>query len=177
MVNRYMGYSAAWKVLEEMITDFRKKGITVPAEIISNLRHAKTLINVLGADPTRLDTNQKVEQHLLTVESYLVSEGQKKFGKGYAENWLKRLKEGGSKVVEEEKKETKFISGVPREQKWIRVKPSTELPVEGIKALADELNLSFNLQNDGCLLVYGKDQHIKDFVKKMTAKYGCKAEE
>jgi len=170
-----MGYSAAWKVLEEMITDFRKKGITIPAEIISNLRHAKTLINVLRADPTRLDTNQKVKQHLLSIESYLVSEGQKKFGKGYAENWLKRLNEAGSKVVEEEEKETRFISGVPREQKWIRVKPSADLPIEGIKALADELCLSFNLENDGCLLVYGEDRNIKDFVKKMTAKYGCKA--
>jgi len=170
-----MGYSAAWKVLEEMITDFRKKGITVPAEIISNLRHAKTLINVLRADPTRLDTNQKVEQHLLSIESYLVSEGQKKFGEDYVEQWLKRLNEAGSKVVEEEEKETRFIAGVPREQKWIRVKPSAELPIEAIKALADELNLSFNVQNDGFLLVYGEDQRIKDFVKKMTAKYGCKA--
>ena len=170
-----MGYLAAWKVLEEMITDFRKRGITIPAEIVSSLRHAKTLINVLGADPTRLDTSQKVEEHLLSVESYLVSEGQKNLGKGYAENWLKRLKEAGSKVVEEEEKETKFISGVSREQKWIRVKPSAELPIEGIKALADELCLSFSLQNDGCLLVYGKDQSIKNFVKKMTAKYGCKA--
>jgi len=172
-----MGYSAVWKVLEEMITDFRKKGITVPAEMISSLRHAKTLINVLGADPTRLDTSRKVEQYLLSIESYLVSEGQKRLGKGYAEQWLERLNEAGGSVVEEQEKETRFISGVPREQKWIRVKPSAELPIEGIKALADELNLSFNLQNDGCLLVYGEDRSIQIFVKKMTAKYGCKAEE
>jgi hypothetical protein len=170
-----MGYLASWKVLEEMITDFRKKGITVPAEIISNLRHAKTLINVLRADPTSLGTNQKVEQHLLSIESYLVSEGQKKFGEDYVEQWLRRLNEDSNKVVGQEEKETRFVSGVPREQKWIRVKPSAELPIEGIKTLADELNLSFNVQNNGCLLVYGEDQSIKDFVKKMTAKYGCKA--
>jgi len=172
-----MGYSAAWKVLEEMITDFRKKGATVPAEMISNLRHAKTLINVLGADPSRLDTSQRVEEHLRSVESYLVSEGQKRFGTAYVEEWIKRLDEASMKVFEEEEKETKFVSGVPREQKWIRVKPSAELPLEGLKALADKLDLSFNLQNDGCLLVYGEDQRIKDFVKKMTAKYRFKAEE
>jgi len=156
-----MGYSAAWKVLEEMIMDFRKKGITVPRDIISNLRHAKTLINVLKADPSHLETSQKVEEHLRSVESYLVSEGQKRF----------------MKVFEEEEKETRFVSGVPREQKWIRVKPSAELPIEGLKALANELNLSHNLQDDGCLLVYGKEQPIKDFVKKMTAKYSLKAED
>ena len=172
-----MGYPAAWKVLEEMITDFRKKGTTVPAEIVSNLRHAKTLINVLGADPTRLDTSQKVEGYLLSIESYLISEAQKNFGNSYVEQWLKRLNEARSKVVEEEEKETKFVSGVPRKQKWIRVKPSVELPIEEIKALADELNLSFNVQNDVYLLVYGEDRSIKDFVKRMTAKYGRKAEE
>lgn len=171
-----MGYSAAWKVLDEMITDFRKKRIPVPADIISNLRHAKTLINVLGADPSHLDTSQRVDEHLRSVESYLVSEGQKRFGTAYVEEWIKRLDEASMKIFEEEK-ETKFISGVPREQKWIRVRPSAELPLEGLKALADKLNLSFNLQNDGCLLVYGEEQRIKDFVKKMTAKYRFKAEE
>ncbi len=172
-----MVYSAAWKVLEEMITDFRKKEIPVPADIISNLRHAKTLINVLRADPSHLDTSQRVEENLRSVESYLVSEGQKRFGTAYVEEWIKRLDEASMKVFEEEEKETKFVSGVPREQKWIRVKPSAELPIKGIKALADESNLSYNLQNDGCLLVYGEDQRIKDFVKKMTAKYRFKAEE
>ena len=172
-----MDYSAVWKVLEELITDFRKKGITVPAEIVSNLRHAKTLINVLRADPTRLNTSQKVEGYLLSIESYLVSEAQKNFGNSYVEQWLKRLNEASSRVVEEEEKETKFVSGVPRKQKWIRVKPSAELPIEEIKALADELNLSFNVQNDVYLLVYGEDRSIKDFVKRMTAKYGRKAEE
>lgn len=176
MVNHQMGYLAAWKVLEELITDFRKKGITIPADIISNLRYAKTLINVLKADPSRLETSQKVEEHLRGVESYLVFEGQKKFGKGYVEDWLKRLKEASNKVVEEEEGEIRFISGLPREQKWIRVKPSAELPVEGLKALSEELNLSYKVQSDGCLLVYGREECIKDFVKKMTAKYGLKAE-
>ena len=177
MVNRYMGYLAAWKVLEEMITDLRKKGVTVPADTISDLRHAKTLINVLRADPSHLDTSQRVEEHLRNVESYLVSEGQKRFGTAYVEKWIKRLDEASIKVSEEEEKETRSISGIPREQKWVRVKPSAELPIEGLKALADELSLSYNLQSDGCLLVYGKDQRIKDFVKKMTAKYRFKAEE
>jgi hypothetical protein len=170
-----MGYLAVWKVLEEMITDFRKKGITVPVDIMSNLRHAKTLINVLRADPSHLETGQKVEEHLRSVESYLVSEGQKRLGTAYVEEWIKRLDEASVKAVEEEEKETRFISGVPREQKWIRVKPYDELPIEGLKALADELNLSYNVQNDGCLVVYGKEEQMKDFVKKMTTRYSLKA--
>jgi hypothetical protein len=170
-----MGYLAAWKVLEEMITDFRNKGIAIPADIISNLRHAKTLINVLRVDSSHLETGQKVEGHLRSIESYLVSEGQKRFGTAYVEEWIKRLNEASMETIEEEKRETRFISGLPREQKWIRVKPSAELPTEGLKTLADKLKLSYDMQNDGCLLVYGKEEHIKDFVKKMTTKYGLKA--
>ena len=167
-----MGYLAVWKVLEEMITDLKKKGVTVPANILNDLRYARTLINVLKADPTRLETSQKIEEYLNNVEAYLISEGQK-FGDKYVEGWVKRLEEANRKIFEEEE-ETRFVPGLPREQRWIRIKPSEDMPVEALKALANELNLSFEMQNDGYLLVYGKDEHLKDFVKKMATKYGFK---
>jgi len=171
-----MGYLAAWKVLEEMVTDFRKRGISVPAQIMNDLRSAKTLINVLKADPSRVDTSQKIEEYLLKVESYIVSEGQNIFGTEYVEGWLKRLDEASKKVYEEEEEEKRFISGVPRELKWIRVKPSAELPTEKLKVLAERSNLSYNVQNDGCLLVYGEDERIKEFVKKMATNEKSEAE-
>jgi hypothetical protein len=171
-----MGYVAAWKVLEEMITDLRKKGIAVPAEVMGDLRSAKTLISVLKADVSRVDTSQKIEEYLLHVESYLVSEGQKLFGAEYVQEWLKRLDEASRKVSEAEEEETRFIPGIPRERKWIRVKPSAEISMEKLKLLADESHLLYNVQKDGCLLVYGEDERIKDFVKKMATKYGLKAE-
>jgi hypothetical protein len=170
-----MNYFAAWKVLEEIVADFRKRGIVIPAEIMSDLRSAKTLINVLKADPNRVDTSQKVDEYLLNVESYLISEGQKMFGTKYVEEWLKRLDEASKKILEKEEEETKFVPSVPREHKWIRVKPSTELPIEKLKTLAKEAHLSYNVQSDGYLLVYGEDECIKEFVKKMAAKYGLKA--
>ncbi len=170
-----MGYFAVWKVLEEMIMDFRKKGVAISADVISDLRSAKTLINVLKADPSHVDTGQKVEEYLRSVESCLVSEGQERFGPEYVKAWLKRLDEASTKVFHEEKVEARFIPGIPRKQKWIRVKPSAELPLERLKALAKESNLSHSVQNDGYLLVYGEDERVKDFVKKMATKYGPKA--
>ncbi|MEM1564263.1 MAG: DUF2096 family protein [Candidatus Bathyarchaeia archaeon] len=169
-----MGYLAVWKVLEEMITDLKKKGVTVPANIINDLKYARTLINVLKADPTRLETSQKIEEYLNNVEAYLISEGQT-LGDKYVEEWVKRLEEASRKVFEEEV-ETRFVPGLPREQRWIRVKPSEEMPIEDLKDLAGKLNLSFEVQSDGCLLVYGEDERLKDFVKKMATKYGFKLE-
>jgi len=170
-----MDYLAAWKVLEEMIVDFRKRGVPIPANIISDLRHVRTLINVLGADPSRSDIGQKVEKYLCSLEAYLISQGQERFGAVYVEKWLKRLDEANKKVFEEEEGKTRFVSGLPQGRKWIRIKPSAELPIEELEALAEESNLSYNMQDDGCLLVYGSEENVKDFVKKMTAKYGLKA--
>ena len=164
-----MGYLAMWKALDEMVADFRKRGIAITAEVMNDLKSAKTLINVLRADPSCVDTSQKIEEYLLKVESYLVSEGQKKFGPGYVDEWLKRLDEAGRKS-EDETEETRFIPGLPREQKWIRVKPSSELPIEKLKALVQKSNLLCELQSDGYLLVYGEDECLKEFVKKMAKK-------
>lgn len=168
-----MGYLAVWKVLEEMITDFKKKGVTVPANVLNDLKYAKTLINVLKADPTRLETSQKIEEYINNVEAYLISEAQK-FGDKYVEEWVKRLEDATRKIFEEKEEKTRFVPGLPREQRWVRVKPSEEMPIEALKTLVGELNLSFEVQKDGCLLVYGEDELLKDFVKKMARKYGFK---
>ncbi len=169
-----MGYLAVWKVLEEMTTDFRRRGVTVPSNVIDDLKYARTLINVLKADPSRLETAQKIEECLNNVESYLISEGQR-FGDKYVEEWIRKLEEA-SRRIDEDEGVSRFVPGLPREQRWVRVKPSEEMPLETLKSLAEDLNLSHEVQSDGYLLVYGEDQRVKEFVKKMATKYGLKAE-
>ncbi|MEM0313760.1 MAG: DUF2096 family protein [Candidatus Bathyarchaeia archaeon] len=88
-----MGYLAVWKVLEEMVIDLRRKGISIPSNVVIDLRQAKTLINILAAEPARLDTSQKIEQQLQDIEAFLVSETQGKLGSKYVEGWLKRIEE------------------------------------------------------------------------------------
>jgi hypothetical protein len=71
-------------------------------------------------------------------------------------------------TCEENTEESRFVAGVPRDQKWIRVEPLASLPVEKLKQLARETNLSISIQEDGRMLVYGKAEDLKEFVKKMT---------
>ena len=169
-----MGYMAVWKVLEELIADFRKRGKTVPSQVMDDLKSAKTMIQISKAEKGHVDTVQKIEEYLANVESYLVSEGQKQFRVEYVDGWLCRLEEAG-RISDEEEEETRFIPGLPREEKWVRVKPTIELPIKKLKALATESKLSYKLQGDGHLLVLGKDENVKDFVKKMATKYGLKS--
>jgi len=163
-----MGYLSVWKVLEEMIMEFRKKGLSIPATVMNDLKSTRTMIKIMNADSSRGETALKIEEYLGSVEAYLVTEAQKKFTPEYIDDWLRRLQEASCEVCEEKEEEPRFIAGIPRDQKWIRIEPLANLPLEKLKQLANESNLSCCVQEDGRLLVYGKAEDIKKFVKKMT---------
>jgi hypothetical protein len=163
-----MGYLDTWKAIEEMITDFRAKGIIIPSETMTELRSAKTLIHVLEADPGRADISQEIDKCLFNVESYSMSKGQMMFGMEYVDKWFTRLDQA-RETVEEPKEEPKLLSSIPRGDKWIRVNPSTQ-SIEESKKFADELHLSCIVQNEGFLLVHGEDKQLKGFLRKIAEK-------
>lgn len=169
-----MGYLAVWKVYEEMIADFRKRGKNVPENVMTDLKSARALIKTSGTTTDQQDNAQTIEICLANIESHLVSEGQRLFGTQYIDDWLKHLDEARKKIGEADKEEERFVPGIPRGQKWIRVKPSAEMPLARLQTLADESKLSYKTQKDGNLLVYGRGNEIKGFVKKMTTNYGSK---
>jgi len=171
-----VGYLDVWRILEEIVADFRKRGREIPLEVMNDLKSARTMIRILSTGSNREDTVQKIEEYIRSLESYLVSEGQKQFGPEYVDEKLKRLSEARGKTSEEEVEEARFVFGVPREQKWVRARPTAELSLEKLKLLAEESRLSHKIQNDGTLLVHGKDEDIKAFVKKMTTKYELETE-
>jgi hypothetical protein len=167
-----MGNLAVWKVLEEMVIELRKKGLTVPSTVMNDLKSARTMIKIMNADTSRSEITQKVDEYLGTVESYLVTEAQKEFEPEYIDAWLRRLEEANCETRANVVEESRFIAGIPRDQKWIRIRPLTSLPVEKLKQLAEESNLSCSIQEDGRLLFYGKAEDIKEFVKKMIGETG-----
>jgi hypothetical protein len=169
-----MGYLSVWKVLDQMIADFRKKGATIPDKVMNDLKSARTVLHAVNTPQGSGEALEKIDAYLANVESFLVSEGEKRFGKQYGNKWLKKINEASRRADEEKKEAERFVQGFPREHKWIRVKPSEDLPLEKLKTLANRSNVSYKSQDDGYLLVHGKDQHLKGFVKKMTAKHASK---
>lgn len=114
------------------------------------------------------DAIQKAEELTANVESFLVTEGQKVLGSDAVDEWLRRLEEANAQICQEPAKENKFVTGVPRDQKWVRVEPIANLPTERILLIAKAQNLAVNPQKDGRLVVYGQPENLKDFLKKMT---------
>jgi len=167
-----MGHnSETWKTLEDMMIELKKKGVTIPENVMEDLRSAKSMIKLACTQGSHGNEVMKTEEYMANVEAYLVNEGQKAFGSEHVNGWLRRLEEAGAcgEVCEQTaEREAQFITGVPRDQKWVRVEPTEKLSTERIQQLAKEYNLQFNLQNDGRLLVYGKPSNLKAFVKQMT---------
>lgn len=173
-----MGYEAVWRILEEIIVELRKKGVEVPQTVMNDFKSAKTLMKILYASERDLgETAPKIEQYLGSVEAYLVTEAQKTFPTSRIDIWLRRIEEANcntcqtctveSKKIGKEKVEPKFITGIPRSQKWIRITPLANLPTEKLKQLAEEASLSFR-EEEGQLIAHGDAENIKIFVKKMT---------
>jgi len=169
-----MGYSETWKILEEIIVEFRKKGLTIPEPIMSDLKSAKTMIRLIDvAEQDRGEISSKVEQYLARVEAFLITESEKAFPSERLDEWLRRLQVSSCDVCACQPKsttaeESRFVPGLPRDQKWVRVTPITSLPSEKLKQLAEESNLSVKPEKNSHLIVYGNAEDLKDFIKKMT---------
>jgi len=166
-----LGYVSIWKVLEEMVADFRRREMTIPPQVMSDLKSAKTTIRILGAGPQDENGIRRVDQYLMNVESYLVTEGQKKLGQRYIDEWLKRLDNAIRERIDDEQKMLRFVPGMPRQQKWIRITPTAGISIKSLETTAVKMKLSHEIREDGSLLVWGDDRAIKDFVKNLASKY------
>ena len=163
-----MGSMAVWKVLEEMVIELRKKPGIIPSKILNDLKSAKVLLEITDREEkNQEETTLKIEHYLENIEIYIFNEIQKKFETKIVKEWLNRLGEARRKILQI-KEENKFISGVPRDQKWIRVKPISELPKEMLKKMAKEENLIVSSIKDGKITIYGETKNIQNFIKKIT---------
>ncbi len=164
-----MGYKEAWKVLENLVAEFRKEGISISSETMHDLRSAKTMMQMLKADASRLEFLPTIGAYLDTVESQLMGLALEKFGQAFVEQWMKKLDEARRKVEEEKVESTfsKLALGIQRSDFWVRVLPSEDILKETVENLAGEIGVSCKMQEDGYILVYGSKEKIKEFVKKM----------
>jgi len=166
-----MGYGEAWKVLADLIVEFRKRGETIPANVMNDLRSAKTMIQVFKADPTHIENIPQIETYLESVESYLFLVAEEKYGQKFVKEWMEKLSQARREVEDREETASKFVPGLPRGKQWVRVQISKDMPQKEIERLAREEKLSCKMQKNGYMLVYGKIESIRAFVKTLAEKF------
>ncbi|MEM1562158.1 MAG: DUF2096 family protein [Candidatus Bathyarchaeia archaeon] len=163
----FMSWDARWKILSDVIVELYKRGGRVPQNVINDLRSAKVMIEVVKADRTRAESIARLEELLSNVESYVLSAARDMFGEEYIDNILRKLCELETEgfILEEP---TRFRPGLPRGERWVRIQVSEITPLEFIEETASELNLKFRVEEDGYVLVYGAEEKLKAFVRKLS---------
>jgi hypothetical protein len=169
MERRYrMSYEKKWKLLADLLTELQEMGEMIPADVLNDLRSAKTMIQVLKADPTNIESLSRIETYLRTVESYTIFTLEKQ-GKEDVEELLKKLKEP-ERGKNNGKGETtsRFVTRIPRNKNWMRIQISEDIHRNEMKKLVEENKLSCRLEKNGCILVYGDKENIKTLVKRLA---------
>ena len=162
-----MDWEARWEKLANVITDLRRKGEVVPFHVINDLRSAKTILEILKIDREHPENVSRLEEYLGNVEAYVFSVAERKLGKKYVDSLLERFCEEEGKPAEA-KTQMRFHPDLPREERWIRIQATDEAPIEVIRKIAGECNLKCRAEEDGYALVYGRDDEIKIFVRRIA---------
>lgn len=169
-----MPHEKVWMTLEDLIEEFRKRGETIPPEIMEDLRAAKSLIQVSRAKPEALaEDSIQIEVYLNNIEFYLMPKAQEKFGTAFADEWMKKLEKARKETAEEGIGSTvsKFLPGTPRDTPWVRVKLSEDIKQEVVEVLAKDSGLRTSDKESGYLLVFGEREKLNAFMRKMTEKF------
>lgn len=163
---------ATWKTLEDLLVELKKEGVAIPTNVIEDLRAARSMIRLssMEAEDCQSEPVRKADEYLTNVEVYLMTEADKVLGSDKANEWLERIEQSRLQTCEVPKEEDKFITGVPRDQKWVRVEPTANMPAERIQQVAMENNLSVNPQVNGRLVVFGQPEQIRQFLRGIVEK-------
>jgi hypothetical protein len=172
-----MNYEYLWKALEQLIVDLRGKGVTIPAELVDDLKSAQTYINIARTDSTALDIVTDIELYLEKVESNLMYLAETDVGEAYVKECLKKVSEARMKGLREAAPvKPKFVSGVPRGDHWIRLQVSDLISEADLSPLIEQFQLTVKPQENGYLLIHGKQEDVKALLKEVTDKISKKKE-
>lgn len=163
-----MDWEARWRILANVITELRRSGESIPYNVINDLRLAKTMIEIVGADMLRPENISRLEEYLSNVESYALSAAKVRFGDKYVEDVLRRLCELKASSIEPEF-QVRFHPELPKGKRWIRVQLSDETPLDLIRRVAEEFGLKCRVEEDGYALVYGGEEAVRGFIKRMAS--------
>jgi hypothetical protein len=168
-----MSHIAKSRILEEIIKELRRIGQTIPENVMNELKSARTMMEInFTAKTGKGEMDPKIDTYLETTEAYLINEADKHLAPEKVQDWLQKLELAtcdSCVTIVKPKPESRFIAGVPRDQKWIRVQSIESMPLQKLKVMASETQLGFREENDTHLIVYGTPENIQAFVKKMTA--------
>jgi len=169
---------AIWMVLNDLMGDLEKNGVSLSDLAYADLRNSKMVIEYLDSfeDEIRAgeggDTQLKleIEQKVLVLKDSLLIRAEDKVGKEFRDSWelkFEQVAEGKLDNVAEEAKTP--ISDIPRDKDtaYFRIKLPDEIPVEVVSELAEDCQVNVSLDGERHLQVSGKKECVRDAMKRL----------
>ncbi len=163
-------YSQLWKMLDNLIAEYRRKRGVVPQQLVDDLKSAKTVIGILGADPSSADEVDELEVLLGRIESTFLFLAESDFGREYADECSKKIINARNRTTEESISPPRFVTGIPRGIDWIRFGTHGLLEKKETEELATTLNLSFKWESTDSAIIYGERDKMRMFIRKVAEK-------
>ena len=162
-----LNYDALWKLMADLIRDLKKRGESIPPQIMNDLRSMKTMIEIAKIDRSNSNVISRISEYLNNLESYLMPMARERLGQEYVDVLMEKIAEAQKKMpISEWRSERRFLVGVPRDKHWIRIKPTDETPLDVIIQISKEVGLKHEIQEDGYVLLYGEKEQIKEFIRR-----------
>ena len=173
-MNNYLGMA---KALDELMLELMGKGAEIPGSVVGDLKSGRSLAGIFTRQPCEGDAAIKTMSILENAEMNLLSLAESTGGRDYAEKWQKKINDaltsGGERgcAAPSSASATRYNSGVPRGEYWIRVKESDLSPYSHeLEGLLAAFKLHTKPQDDGYLLLYGEKGNVSSFLKDIRDK-------
>jgi hypothetical protein len=165
-----MDYLALWKVFEELITELKKKGVSITDQTMKKLRGSRATINIYTADPSYQQTSADLMSQLTELEMELMTLAEQKVGPEFSNEWMEKITEAREAEPSTPALDKGFPRGVPRSDYWIRLTVGDAIPIDELQEMAAKHKISIKEESSDQVIVHGEKSKIKQLVKMMTEK-------
>lgn len=158
-----------WMVLADLLTDLKKRGVEIPAEVTENIRMARTIINFYKVDPTDPERNKEVKrinEFMSSVEVALMDLAEEQ-GNEYRDQWVEKLGEAsrGEKLYNLPDGRSKSTMGAPAGFSMVRITFKKPISEDRLQEIEEYHNVIMEFESDKVVVIYGDEANIKASMK------------
>ena len=167
-----MNYGSVCNKLDALMSELLNKGVKVPEQFAESLNSVRSLIQIYSRSPDKLHSLIDKSTELQTAEMNLVILAEASFGKDYADAWQQKISAAYKDENLSQEKASRYVSGVPKDRYWVRLKTGDIAEGAGLDGLLKELNLETRTESDGYLLIHGRKEDVKTLLNNIRQKIG-----
>jgi len=166
---------SAAKVLDELMLDLIDRGIDIPGHVADDLKAGRLMARLGSRQSDDAASETKARAALESVEFNLLALVDIHLSVEAAEAWQRKINSAYQEEITAQVPQVsapKFGSGVPKGDRWVRLQLDYLNTVEDADKMLDKYAVSILEQEDGYLMIHGRNEDISAFLKELRQKVG-----